>query len=65
MKKWITKEEQSINVINNWIISESDRYKLMAIGLKLHQSIQLTQSEKNYWNNFTKEEKSSIITGDS
>ena len=33
--------------------------------MKLHQSIQLTQSEIEYWNIFTKEEKSFIITGDS
>ena len=33
------------------------------MALKLHQSIQLTQSEKKYWNNFSKEEKAYIITG--
>jgi hypothetical protein len=38
---------------------------LTSIALKLHQSIELTQSEKNYWQNFSKEEKSFIITGDS
>ena len=38
---------------------------MIAIALKLHQSIQFTQSEKEYWNNFTKEEKAYFITGDS
>ena len=65
MKKLISKEEVSINAINALIIPEADRYKLTAIALKLHQSIKLTQSEKNYWQNFSKEEKSYIITGDS
>ena len=64
MKKLISKEAVSINAINSLIIPEADRYKLTAIAIKLHQSIQLTQSEKNYWNNFSKEEKSFIITGD-
>ena len=32
--------------------------------LKLHQSITLTPSERQYWQNFSKEEKSYIITGD-
>ena len=62
MKKLISREEQSINAL---IIPESDRYKLKAIALKLQQSIQFTQSEKKYWSNFLKEEKSYIITGDS
>ena len=62
MKKLISKEAVSINAINSLIIPEADRYKLTAIAIKLHQSIQLTQSEKNYWNNFSKEEKSFIIT---
>ena len=65
MKKLISKEEVSINAINALIIPEADRYKLTAIALKLHQSIALTQSEKKYWQNFSKEEKSYIITGDS
>ena len=65
MKKAISAEEQSINALNSLIIPETDRYKLIAIALKLHQSIQLTQSEQNYWNDFTREEKSFIITGDS
>ena len=55
----------SINAIQALIIPEADKYKLTAIALKLHQSITLTQSEKNYWQNFSKEEKSYIITGDS
>jgi hypothetical protein len=65
MKKLISKEEVSINAINALLIPETDRYKLTAIALKLHQSITLTQSERNYWQNFSKEEKSYIITGDS
>jgi hypothetical protein len=65
MKKLISKEEVSINAINALIIPEADRNKLTAIALKLHQSISLTQSEKQYWQNFSKEEKSYIITGDS
>ena len=65
MKKLISKEGVSINAINSLIIPEAGRYKLTAIALKLHQSIQLTQSEKQYWQNFSKEEKSYIITGDS
>ena len=64
IKKLIFKEAVSINAINSLIIPESDRYKLTAIAIKLHQSIQLTQSEKDYWNNFSKEEKPYIITGD-
>ena len=64
MKKLISKEEVSINAINSLIIPEADRYKLTAIALKLHQSITLTESERNYWQNFSKEEKSYIITGD-
>ena len=55
----------SIDAINPLIIPKADRYKLTAIAIKLHQSIQLTQSEKQYWKNFAKEEKSYIITGDS
>ena len=55
----------SINAINCLIIPEADRYKLTAISLKLHQSIPLTQNEKQYWQNFSKEEKLYIITGDS
>ena len=51
MKKLISREEQSINAINTLKIPESDH---QAIALKLHQSIQLTQSEKKYWNNFSK-----------
>jgi hypothetical protein len=65
MKKLISKEEASINAIQDLIIPEADKYKLTAIALKLHQSIRLTQSEKDYWQNFSKEEKSYIITGDS
>jgi hypothetical protein len=65
MKKLISKEAVSINAINSLIIPETDRYKLTAIAIKLHQSIALTQSEKDYWKNFSKEEKSYIITGDS
>ena len=38
---------------------------MTAIALKLHQSIQLTQSERRYWNNLLKEEKAYIIIGDS
>ena len=64
MKRLISKEEVSISAINSLIIPEADRYKLTSIALKLHQSISLTQSEKNYWQNFSKEEKSYIITGD-
>ena len=64
MRTLITKEEVSNNVINSLIVPEADRYKLTAIALKLHRSITLTQSEKNYWQNFSKKEKSYIITGD-
>ena len=65
VKKLISKEQQSFNAINTLIIPESDRYKLTAIAIKLHQSIQHTYSEKKYWNNFSKEEKAYIIIGDS
>ena len=44
-EKKISKEEQSNNAL---IMTESDRYKLTAIALKIHQSIQLTQSERKY-----------------
>ena len=54
MKKLISKEEVSINAINALIIPEADRYKLTGIALKLHQSIPLTQSEKQYWQNFSR-----------
>ena len=64
-KKFISKEEQSINAINALIIPEADRYKLTAIALKLHQSIQLTQSENKYWSNFSNQEKAYIIAGES
>ena len=60
MKKLISAEEQSINAINSLIILEADRYKLIAIALKLQQSIALTQSEQLYWNNFPKQEKAFI-----
>ena len=63
--KLISREEQSINAINALIIPEADRYKLTAIALKLHQAIPLTTTEKQYWNNFTNQEKAYIITGDS
>ena len=49
MKKLISKEEVSIHAINTLIIPEADRYKLTAIALKFHQSIPLTQSEKQNW----------------
>lgn len=65
IKKLISAEEVSVNAIDSLIILESDSYKLIAITLKIHQSIQITQSEKIYWNNFTREEKSFIITDDS
>ena len=64
MKKLISKEDVAINAINTLIIPEADRYKLTAITLKL-QSIPLTQSEKQYWQNISKEEKSYNITGNS
>ena len=64
MKKLISKEEQSIKTIDTFIIPESDCYKLTPIVLNLYQSNQLNQSEKKYWNNFSKEEKAFIIAGD-
>ena len=65
MKKLISREEVLINAINSLIIPEADRNILTAIALKLHQSITRTLSEKNYWQNFSMEEKSYIISGDS
>ena len=62
--KLISREEQSINAFNALIIAEADRFKLTAITLKLHQSIPLTKTEKQYWNNFSYQEKAYIITGD-
>ena len=42
MKKIVSKEKQSVIAINALIIPEPGKYKLTAITLKLHQSIQLT-----------------------
>ena len=65
LNKLIPNEEVSNNAINALIIPEAGSYNLTAIAIKLHQSIPLTQSERQYCQNFSNEEKSYIITGDS